>query len=92
MDDPRGFNRAIGSGSFPALPPYKCEKGLYKKVMKEAIATSSISPQFGGYEYGARIVEEMDFYEAGKTDSSLKHFIEDTGNALKRLSNMMPSS
>jgi len=30
-------------------------------------------------------VEEMDLYDAGKADSSLKHFLEDIGNALQRL-------
>jgi hypothetical protein len=85
LNDPNGFNRALGSGVLPVLPPYKCEKGVYKKVMKDVIASSDIAPQFGGYEYGERIVEEMDLYDAGKADSSLKHFLEDIGNALQRL-------
>lgn len=85
MNDPKGFNAAIGSGVLPVLPPYKCEKGLYKKIMKDTIASSCVTPQFGGYEYGERIVEEMDFYEAGKADSSLKHFINDLGSALQRI-------
>jgi len=85
LNNPKGFNRALGSGVLPVLPPYKCEKGIYKKVMKDAMLSSEIDSQFGGYEYGEQIVEEMDLYEAGKTDSSLKHFLEDIGNALKRL-------
>ncbi len=52
---------------------------------KRVIASSDIAPQFGGYEYGERIVEEMDLYDAGKADSSLKHFLEDIGNAWQRL-------
>lgn len=83
--DPKGFNRAIGSGALPTLPPYKCEKGRYKGVMREAIASSDVSPQFGGYEYGEKIVEEMDFYEATRTDQSLKHFIDDLRGVLKRI-------
>ncbi|MBW2000237.1 MAG: hypothetical protein JRJ29_20045 [Deltaproteobacteria bacterium] len=85
MNDPQGFNRAIGSGALPVLPPYKCEKGLYKRVMREAIASSDVRPQFGGYEYGEKIVEEMDLYRASKTDNSLKHFIDDLGGALTKL-------
>ena len=85
LSDPKGFNRALGSGVLSVLPPYKCEKGIYKKVMKDVIVFSEIASQFGGYEYGERIVEEMDFYEAGKADNSLKHFLEDIRNALQRL-------
>ena len=85
INDPKGFNKAIGSGALPVLPSYKCEKGRYKKVMNEAFSSSNITPQFGGYEYGERIVEEMDIYEAGKADHSLKHFIDDLGNILQRL-------
>jgi len=85
MADPQGFNKAIGAGALPVLPAYKCERGLYKKVMREAIASSGIMPQFGGYEYGERIVQEMDLYEAAKVDSSLKHFLDDLSDALTRL-------
>lgn len=85
MLDPQGFNKAIGAGALPILPTYKCERGLYKKVMREAIASSGIMAQFGGYEYGERIVEEMDLYEAAKADSSLKHFIDDLSDALTRI-------
>jgi hypothetical protein len=40
MNDPSGFKRAVGSGAAPVLPAYKCEKGLYKKVMRDAIVSS----------------------------------------------------
>lgn len=85
MNDPHGFSRAVGSGELSELPPYKCERGLYKKVMREAIASSGVMPQFGGYEYGEEIVKEMDLYRASKTDKSLKHFIDDLSRALTRL-------
>ena len=85
MNDPKGFNKAVGSGVLPTLPSYKCEKGFYKKVMRDAFASSKITPQFGGYEYGKRIVEELDIYEAGKADNSFKHFCDDVGNVLHKL-------
>jgi hypothetical protein len=86
MDDPDGFNRALGFGALPVLPSYKCEKGLYKNVMKQAAASPEVYVQFGGYEYGEKIVQEMDIYKATKNDSSLKHFIDDLGSALVRIS------
>ncbi len=85
MDDPGGFNRALGFGALPVLPSYKCEKGLYKNVMKQAVASSEVYVQFGGYEYGEKIVQEMDIYAAIKTDPSLKHFIDELGSALIRI-------
>jgi hypothetical protein len=54
--------------------------------MKSAVASSEVSVQFGGYEYGEKIVQEMDLYTATKNDSSLKHFIDDLGSALARIS------
>lgn len=85
MADPKAFNRAFGSGTLPVCPPYKCEKGHYKKAMQDAIATSTIRPQFGGYEYGEKIVEKMDLYAAAKADPSLKHFIDELRDAMERL-------
>jgi hypothetical protein len=84
MNDPKGFNQAIGSGIMPVLPTYKCEKGFYKKVMRDALLSSNVKPQFGGYEYGEKIVEVMDIYAAAKNDSSFKHFIDDLKDAFTR--------
>lgn len=84
LNDPKGFNQAIGSGVLPVLPPYKCEKGRYKKVMRDAVASSDIKAQFGGYEYGEKIVGSMDLYRALKNDASLKHFIDDLKDAFTR--------
>jgi hypothetical protein len=56
MDDPQGFNRALGFGALPVLPSYKCEKGLYKNVMQQAVTSPDVYVQFGGYEYGEEIV------------------------------------
>lgn len=85
MSDPQAFNRAFGSGVLPVLPAYKCEKSHYKKIMQDAISSSKVRPLFGGYEYGERIVEEMDLYEAAKADASLKHFMDDFGDAIKQM-------
>lgn len=82
MADPEGFNKALGFGALPVLPPYKCEKGHYKNVMRQAVASPEVYVQFGGYEYGEKIVEEMNIYAAIKNDPSLKHFIDDLSSTL----------
>ena len=84
LNDPEGFNQAIGSGALPVLPPYKCEKGRYKKVMRDAVASSDVKSQFGGYEYGGKIVDAMNLYRALKNDASLKHFIDDLKDVFTR--------
>jgi hypothetical protein len=84
--DPQAFNEAIGSTTLPVLPSYKCERGYYKRAMRDAIVSSKVMVQFGGYEYGGRIVEEMDLYTAAKNERSLKHFIDDLRDGLKRIS------
>jgi hypothetical protein len=84
LNDPEGFNQAIGSGALPVLPPYKCEKGRYKKVMRDAVVSSDVKSQFGGYEYGEKIVDAMDLCRAIKNDASLKHFIDDLKDAFTR--------
>lgn len=85
MADPKAFNRVFGGGNVPALPAYKCQKSFYKKVMQDAIASSEVTPQFRGYEYGPRIVDEMNLYVTGKEDPSLKHFLDDLADAITRV-------
>lgn len=77
LADSHAFSRAIGAGGLPALPAYKCKKGIYKKAMRDAVVNSEVVTQFGGYEYGEKIVKEMDLYQAGNTDPSLKHFLDE---------------
>lgn len=56
--------------------------------MRQAVASSEVYVQFGGYEYGEKIVQEMNIYAAIKNDPSLKHFIDDLGSALTRIAKL----
>jgi hypothetical protein len=53
--------------------------------MRQAVASSEVFVQFGGYEYGEKIVQEMNIYTAMKNDPSLKHFIDDLSSVLTRI-------
>lgn len=55
---------------------------------EQAVSSSEVYVPFAGYEYGEKIVQEMDIYTATKNDPSLKHFIDDLGSALVRISKL----
>jgi hypothetical protein len=82
MVDPPGFQSAIESKLMPQLPAYKCEKGLYKRILKEAFKQADIIPLLGGAEYAEDIVAKMDLYKAQKEDGALKVFVDQLKQAL----------
>ena len=54
----------------------KCERGFYKGVLAKAVRDGGHPPTLGGIEFASEIVAAMDLFRAGKTESSLKHFLE----------------
>ena len=82
LADPDGFQRALGAANVPPLPAYKCERGVYKQALRQAIGQVGVVPPLGGAEYGADIAETLDLFAAGKADSGLKHFVRDLRAAL----------
>lgn len=70
--DGDAFQR-VTKGANPAVPPYKCERGHYKKVIADAVG---LALPLGGAELGAGIAAELDLYKAQQQDRSLKHFVE----------------
>lgn len=60
-----------------AIPPdAKCDKGHYKKLLKDAFTQYDLYPPLGGAEYGPLIAQTMDLYAAGVADHALRDFIE----------------
>ncbi len=54
----------------------KCERDYYKKLLADVLQEAGHPVVFGGVEYAEEIVASMDFFRAGKTSSSLKHFVD----------------
>lgn len=81
--DEEAFCQAVETNVSPEVPTYKCEKGLYKKAMKEAFAKTDIVPPLGGVEYGEDIASNIDFYTAQRADSSFKHFRDELRASLQ---------
>jgi hypothetical protein len=64
--------------------PEKCEKDLYKTLLRRAFEGTEITPPLGGIEYGERVALEMDLYNAGKKDHGLGEFVDRSRSWVRR--------
>jgi hypothetical protein len=87
MADLNACQHVLGTTDQPVCPPYKCEKGLYKRALTTAIRSTGVTPLQGGAEYAPDIAAQMNLYDAGKRDPSLGRFIEDIRKALQAFFN-----
>lgn len=83
LADPDSFLGVVGVRPQPGKK--KCERDVYKAMLSKAISRAGHPPTLGGIEFAREIVEAMDLYRAGKSESSLKHFVEDAKALLRRL-------
>lgn len=75
LADPESFHHVVGVT--PRVGRRKCERDRYKTILSRAILEAGHPPTLGGIEFAREIVEAMDFYRAGKRETSLKHFLDD---------------
>ncbi|MEM9555183.1 MAG: hypothetical protein AAGC60_13090 [Acidobacteriota bacterium] len=80
--DPRALRNA--TDAHIALPRRKCDRDLYKQMLSSALVEAGNVVTLGGAEFAEEIVAEMDFFGAGKAEPSLKIFLDDVRNAMKR--------
>jgi hypothetical protein len=74
--DSTAFKRVLGRGC--DAPLRKCERGLYKRLLLQAIRATGVNPPLGGIEYTEDIVNAMDL-------DYLEHNDESLGKLLKEL-------
>ncbi len=68
-----------------AVPPAaKCDKGHYKKLLKDVFSQHNLFPPLGGVEYGPGVAKTMDLYAAGAADHALRDFVDQTRNWLRQ--------
>jgi len=80
--DPPSFHQVVGRR--PQMPARrKCERGLYKKVLRDAICAAGHVLTQGGREFAEELVADMDVYRAGRDNPSLKDFTDAMRNALR---------
>ena len=80
--DSYAFKQVFGKGC--AAPDQKCEKNRYKFILREAIKNAGCTPLVGGIEYAEEIVKNMDMHSIKTRDDSLKRFIEEMEDVLRR--------
>ena len=79
--DPDAFQRVVGTSARP--DPGKCERGAYKKMLRDALLDAKQPILTDEMEIAPDIVREIDLYRAGNTQPSLGAFVEDLQTALK---------
>jgi hypothetical protein len=68
-----------------AIPPNaKCNKGHYKKLLRDAFARQNLFPPLGGAEYGPLVARTMDLYAAGTLDHALRDFVDQVRSWLRQ--------
>lgn len=83
MADVQAFRSVVGM--VPALGKQKCERGAYKNHLAQTVRDAGHVPQLGGLEFAQEIADSIDYYRAGKADTSLKHFLDDLTQGIKSL-------
>ncbi len=80
MADPGWFERILHRR--PRVGKRKCGRDRYKRILARTIAEAGYPAGLGGIEFAADIVAEMDLYEAGRNEKSLKDFVDATRTLL----------
>ena len=83
LADPDSFHKVVGYR--PVLGREKCEREHYKRLLADAIRKGSQPATLGGIEFAAELVEAMNLYRAGRSDSSLRAFIGDLRSRFREI-------
>lgn len=83
LADPKAFQDVVGAA--PPEDPGKCERLLYKRLLRETITTTGQPILTDPMEWAPDIVRAMDLYRAGKNQRSLGHFLDHLRAALRVL-------
>jgi hypothetical protein len=82
LSDPDAIKNIIGASI--QLPRKKCNRDFYKRILADVVKKAGHPPSLGGIEFADELVNEMDFYRAGKAENSLNLFVKSLAAALKR--------
>lgn len=82
LADPQSFREVVGTQT--SAGPRNCVRNHYKQMLASAVAGGGHPPTLGGVEFGRELADAMDLFRAGRNDSSLKAFVEDLRDGLRR--------
>lgn len=75
LADPAAFHHVVGTR--PPPDPGKCERNLYKKLLRRAVDEAGLPIVTDVMEIAPELVDAMDLYHAGQTQDALGRFIDD---------------
>jgi len=81
LADVRSFGHVVGRQ--PKAGRRKCGRDVYKSLLANTIIDAGHPPTLGGIEFAEELVNDMDFYRAGKAERSFQHFINDAVTRIK---------
>lgn len=81
--DPVAFEHVIGR--CPGLRRRKCGRDFYKSLLHKTVIDLGHVSTLGGIEFAEELIEQLDFYRAGKNEPSLRSFLTDLTNAIARV-------
>lgn len=82
LADPDSFHAVVGTR--PSVGRRKCVRDHYKQMLTTAILGAGHPSTLDGVEFARELADAMDLFRAGKHDSSLKAFVRDLRESLRR--------
>lgn len=83
LADPEAFAEVVGAP--PLRDPGKCQRELYKRLLRESIEGAGQPILTNEMEYAPDLVDAMDLFRAGKNLPGLRSFVQDLRGALRSL-------
>ncbi len=80
--DGQAFRAVLGQGC--QAPDHKCARDRYKQALIRAVMQTGVVPSLGGIEFAEDIVAAMDLQRAAAADASLRRFLDELRQHLKR--------
>lgn len=80
--DLSAFSSVIGPCD--GVPEDKCDRRFYKNLLKQRIRDAGHILTLDGIEFSEEIVEQIDWYTAGRKEPSLKYFVEELRVLMRR--------
>jgi len=83
LSDPSSFAEVVGYE--PRLPKRKCERDYYKRLLASAVQAAGHPATLGGIEFARELVDEMNLYQAAKSDKALQDFLQSSRSIMRDL-------
>jgi hypothetical protein len=83
LADPAAVQQVIGTNAAP--DPDKCERGLYKRILEDALLAADLPILGDPMDYAPELVRATDLYSAAKRQPSIGSFVSELRAALRSM-------